>query len=184
MVTKLDRKYPRLPKSFYCTDDVLSQSKHLLGMHLCTLIDGKFTSGIIVEAEAYRAPEDKACHAYGNRMTSRTEVMFQNGGLAYIYLCYGIHHMFNVVTGPEGKAQAILIRAVEPVDGLNYMLERRKMDEIHPKLTSGPGALGQALGMHTQYFWNSSLNLVLTILVKGCLQVIQNLFSVLKRRVV
>jgi len=151
MALRLKQTYPRLSQSFYSGDDILFQSRCLLGMHLCTFIAGRFTSGAIVEAEAYQAPDDKACHAYGNRLTKRTEVMFRAGGVAYIYLCYGVHHMFNVVTGPAGKAQAILIRAVQPEEGLNHMLQRRKMSKVNSRLTSGPGVLGQALGMHTQY---------------------------------
>ena len=78
-----------------------------------------------MELEIYKAPEDKGSHAYNNLRTKRTETIFQEGGIAYIYLCYGIHHMFNIVSGPQDVAHAILLRAVEPLDGLDIMQERR-----------------------------------------------------------
>ena len=114
-----------IPQSFYESPDVVEISKKLLGKYLVTHINNKTCVGKIVETEAYRAPDDKACHAYNNKRTSRTETMFAQGGIAYVYLCYGIHHLFNVVTGPKEKAHAVLIRALEPIDGMEYMMERR-----------------------------------------------------------
>jgi DNA-3-methyladenine glycosylase len=131
---------------------VVSQSKALLGSYLCTDFDGKYTAGKIVETEAYKAPEDKASHAYGNRRTNRTQIMFQKGGKAYIYLCYGIHHLFNVVVGEEGLAHVILIRALEPAEGLKHMMERRNLKDMTFRLTNGPGILTKALGITTS--WN------------------------------
>lgn len=146
----------RLTTDFYLRDDVLAVAQDLLGKVLVTHFDGQRTAGVITEVEAYRAPEDRACHAYQNRRTPRTEVMFRPGGCAYIYLCYGLHHLFNVVTGPEGVAHAVLIRAVEPVEGQNLMCQRRgyaPWEDLSPRkkvaLTTGPGALAQALGLHT-----------------------------------
>jgi DNA-3-methyladenine glycosylase len=136
----------RLTASFYQSTDVVGICRRLLGKVLVSHIDGLLTSGIIVETEAYRAPDDKASHAYGDRRTARTEVMFSKGGVAYIYICYGIHHLFNVVTGPKNQAHAILIRALEPLDGIDIMLERRKMKKLEHKITRGPGALSVALG--------------------------------------
>ena len=104
---------------------------------------------MIVETEAYRAPDDRACHAWMNRRTKRTEIMFAEGGKAYVYLCYGIHHLFNIVTGKEDMAHAILIRAVDPVENMELMLERRSMDKAKRQLTGGPGVLSQALGIKT-----------------------------------
>lgn len=141
-----------LTEKFYLDERVTDLSEALLGKFLCTNIEGCYTSGMIVETEAYRAPDDKASHAFGNRRTKRTEIMYQTGGLAYIYLCYGIHHLFNVVTGPVGSAHAILIRALEPVEGIGHMLRRRKMAQVSHRLTNGPGILTVALGLHTQ--WN------------------------------
>lgn len=143
-----------LPRDFYLHTDVVSVAKGLLGKYLCTAFDGKLTSGMIVEAEAYRAPDDRASHAFGNRRTQRTEPMFGTGGTMYIYLCYGIHHLFNVVSAPEGKAHAILVRALQPVDGIELMLRRRKLDDVRRRLCGGPGALSQALGLHASMSGN------------------------------
>lgn len=141
-----------LSSSFYTRTDVVQIARELLGKVLVTTFDGRRTAGMITETEAYRAPDDRACHAYNDRRTARTEVMFAEGGHAYVYLCYGIHHLFNVVTGPRDTAHAVLIRAVEPLEGIEWMLERRRMkNPNHPGLTTGPGALAQALGITTQW---------------------------------
>ncbi len=138
-----------LKRAFFTEVDLLTLCRRLLGQHLVTNLHGERCIGRIVEVEAYRAPEDKACHAYGNRRTSRTEPMFWRGGHAYVYLCYGIHHLFNIVTGPAGRAEAVLVRAVEPVAKLESMMKRRKMDKPAPRLTAGPGCLSQAMGITT-----------------------------------
>lgn len=139
----------RLPPSFFLREDVVQISRDLLGKYLVTEIDGAYTAGRIVETEAYRGPDDKACHAYNYRRTPRTSIMYEPGGHAYVYLCYGIHHLFNVVTGFEGQPHAVLIRAVQPIDNIEGMLARRKMAKLKPQLTAGPGALSQALGITT-----------------------------------
>jgi len=141
----------RLKQSFYVREDVLQISKELLGKYLVSCFEGQKTGGKIVETEAYRAPDDKACHAYQNLNTKRTSVMFERGGLAYVYLCYGVHHLFNVVTAKRGMAHAVLIRAIEPVDNLPLMLERRSKKIINRQLAGGPGVLSQALGITTRY---------------------------------
>lgn len=122
----------------------------LLGATITTHIDGLTTSGKIVETEAYRAPDDKGSHAYGNRRTKRTATIFGQPGTAYIYLCYGLHHMLNVVTGPEDVAHAILIRAVEPLEGIQIMSQRRGKKVTDKNLTNGPGKLAQAMGITTE----------------------------------
>lgn len=137
----------RLPADYYTTEDVNFVAKDLLGKFLVTKMDGIVTSGIIVETEAYRGPDDRACHAYNNRRTPRTEVMYKAGGLAYIYICYGMHHLMNVVTGPEEHAHAVLIRALQPADGIEVMAARRNMKVEDIRLTKGPGALSVALGL-------------------------------------
>ena len=142
---------PRLTAPFYLNLDVEQVASNLLGKYLITNFYGQLTAGKIVETEAYRAPDDRACHAFGNRRTARTKVMFLEGGRAYVYLCYGIHHLFNVVTGPEGMAHAVLVRAVQPADNVEAMLARRGMFRLERKLTAGPGALSQALGLSTQH---------------------------------
>ncbi|MEM1326123.1 MAG: DNA-3-methyladenine glycosylase [Bacteroidota bacterium] len=148
------KQFPRLEKDFYVDDDVVVQAQRLLGKLLVTHFDHQLTVGRIVETEAYRAPDDKACHAYNNRRTKRTEIMFREGGTAYITLCYGIHHLFNVVTGAEGMAQAVLIRAIEPIVGTTTMLERRGLEKMAYRVTAGPGALSKAMGITTD--WHGS----------------------------
>ncbi|WP_041018608.1 DNA-3-methyladenine glycosylase [Criblamydia sequanensis] len=136
-----------LNEDFYLHDDVLFLAEKLIGKTLFTNIGGKLTAGIIVETEAYKAPEDKASHAYNLIRTKRNESMYRKGGTAYVYLCYGIHTMFNIVTNKEEMPHAILIRAIEPTLGIEVMLERRKKMNLTPSLTMGPGALTQALGI-------------------------------------
>ena len=138
---------PKLPLSFYQNEDVLLLAQELLGKQLFTLIDGELTGGTIVETEAYNGVSDKASHAYGGRFTNRTQTMYLLGGHAYVYLCYGIHHLFNVVTGREDTPHAVLIRGLEPVTGVALMLHRRNMPVLKPNLTAGPGALAKALGI-------------------------------------
>lgn len=140
----------RLPQTFYLREDVVQISKDLLGKYLCTNFNDELTVGKIVETEAYRAPDDKACHAYGNKLTERTKTMFEVGGISYVYLCYGIHHLFNVVTAPQGVAHAVLIRGVEPVENVNVMLKRRNFSKLKYNLSAGPGTLTKALGISTQ----------------------------------
>lgn len=141
---------PKLPLVFYQQEDVVQVAKQLLGKMLFTNIDGVVTGGIITETEAYDGVIDKACHAYGGRNTNRTATMFLGGGVTYVYLCYGIHHLLNVVSGKEGNPQAVLIRAIEPSVGVDTMLQRRKMEKLTPRITAGPGALSQALGIDKQ----------------------------------
>ena len=138
----------KLPYSFYQHTDVNQLAIQLLGKHLCTFIDGILATGIIVETEAYNGVEDKASHAYGGRFTDRTKIMYDQGGMSYVYLCYGIHHLFNVVTAPKGIPHAVLIRGLEPVNGLDVMLHRRSKPVLKPALTAGPGALAKAMGIN------------------------------------
>ena len=137
----------KLPLSFYLDSDVVSLSKQLLGKYLFTSIDGLLTGGYIVETEAYNGIVDKASHAFGNRRTKRTETMYREGGIAYVYLCYGIHEMLNVVASAEGEPRAILIRAIEPTTGIDIMLGRKGMSTLKPNITSGPGSVAKALGI-------------------------------------
>jgi DNA-3-methyladenine glycosylase len=140
----------KLTRDFYLQEDVVALSKALLGKIICTQIHNQsLTSGIIVETEAYRGRNDKACHANNGLRTERTEVMYKTGGTAYIYLCYGIHHLFNVVTNKKDKADAVLVRAIQPVDGKETMLSRRNKNQLQPDVTAGPGRLTEALGITT-----------------------------------
>ncbi len=140
-----------LPESFYTRKDVVKIARELLGKVLVTELNGIRTSGIIVETEAYAGVTDKASHAYGGRRTGRTEVMYMQGGATYVYLCYGIHHLFNVVTNATDIPHAVLIRAIEPSEGIDVMLERRGKDKLAPALTAGPGAMSRALGIYTAH---------------------------------
>jgi len=137
----------KIPKDFYQNINVTEIAVQLLGKQLFTNINGELTGGIIVETEAYNGITDKASHAYGGRFTERTKTMYKEGGVSYVYLCYGIHYLFNVVTGPLNCPQAVLIRAIEPLVGLDIMLERRNMTTFKPAVCSGPGALSKALGI-------------------------------------
>lgn len=136
-----------LPVSFYQREDVVQIARELLGKLLLTQINNQITGGIIIETEAYKGIEDRACHAYNYRRTKRNEAMYQKGGITYIYLCYGIHYLLNVVTHMEGVPHAILIRAIFPTLGIETILKRRKKQSVNPKLTSGPGSVCQALGI-------------------------------------
>lgn len=147
----------KLDREFYLRDDVVEISGDLLGKVLCTRIAGKLTKAIITETEAYAGIADRASHAYGNKRTRRTEPIFGQGGTAYVYLCYGIHHLFNVVTNEAGTPHAILIRAGTPMKGLDVMLERRAKQKQDKTLLSGPGSLARALGITTEH---TGLNLL------------------------
>lgn len=143
--------HSKLSLSFYQQSDVAALARRLVGKVLCTKIDGTLTSGMITETEAYCGRGDKASHANNGTRTERTETMYQSGGIAYVYLCYGIHHLFNVVTNEQDKADAVLVRAVKPLDGQDIMLQRRASQNITPALTAGPGRLTQALGITTEH---------------------------------
>jgi len=138
----------KLKKDFYLRDDVVQIAKELLGKYLFTKFNGKITGGIISETEAYNGIIDRASHAYGGRRTGRTEIMYREGGTAYVYLCYGIHSLFNVVTNAKEIPHAVLIRSIHPTHGIDVMLKRRKKKSVDKTLTNGPGSVGQALGIH------------------------------------
>lgn len=139
----------KLDRDFYRDDDVVAVSRALLGKVLCTSIDRSTTRAVITETEAYAGTTDRASHAWGGRRTQRTEPMYAAGGIAYVYLCYGIHHLFNVVTGSRDLPHAVLVRAARPLEGLDTMLERRGRERVDRKLASGPGSLSRAMGITT-----------------------------------
>jgi len=142
----------KLQRGFYLGNDVVQIAKDLLGKTLCTQIDGLLTSGKIVETEAYCWEKDKASHAHLNRRTNRTKILFGKGGFAYVYLCYGIHSLFNIVTNREEFADVVLIRAIEPLKGVEHMMARRGMDKPKYNLTAGPGVMSKALGITTEHY--------------------------------
>ncbi len=137
----------KLPREFYTRRDVVAVARGLLGQRLVVRArDGRRVAGIIVETEAYRGPEDRASHAFGGRRTRRTEIMYRIGGTAYVYFVYGMHHQFNVVTNVADVPHAVLVRAVQPVEGVERMRRRRAGRPEH-ELASGPGRLCAALGI-------------------------------------
>jgi len=145
----------KLDEHFYNRADVVQIAKDLLGKILVTRFDGALTAGRIVETEAYGGESDRASHAWNGRRTKRTEVMYGHPGTAYVYLCYGIHQMFNVDTNQKDIPHAILIRALEPLHGKEIMLQRFGVSEGQRSdpyfLTKGPGNVGRALGLHTTH---------------------------------
>lgn len=141
----------KLDQHFYNRPDVLKIAKELLGKVIVTNFKGEHTAGRIVETEAYAGEGDRASHAWGGRRTNRTEVMYGIGGTAYVYLCYGIHQMFNVVTNQQGIPHAILVRAAAPLEGIDIMLQRTGKEKLDYTLTKGPGNVGKALGFFTRH---------------------------------
>jgi DNA-3-methyladenine glycosylase len=150
--------FNKLPKEFYLGRDVIKIATELLGKIIVTRFDRIITAARIVETEAYNGAVDKASHAYGNRRTNRTEVMFAEGGVAYVYLCYGIHHLFNVVTNIKDTPHAVLIRAAEPLTGVEDMMIRTGKKILDNTLTRGPGNVSKALGIHTRHTGMSLLS--------------------------
>ncbi len=138
----------KINKEFYLRDDVVGISKELLGKYIFTKFDNKLTGGIITETEAYEGISDKASHAYGGKRTKRTETMFSKGGVAYVYLCYGVHSLFNIVTNKKDIPHAILIRSFKPTDGIDFMLERTGKTKLTNDFGTGPGKFSKALGIH------------------------------------
>lgn len=147
----------KLPIEFYKGDDVIKIARDLLGKILITKFDGIVTSGKIVETEAYIGLTDRASHAYNGKRTARNEHMYADAGVAYVYICYGMHHLFNVVTNKKDTPDAVLIRAVEPITGIDTMLQRTGKLKLDYTLTKGPGNVGRALGILKQH---SGLNLM------------------------
>ena len=136
-----------LPFNFYQDVNVVRIAKDLLGKQLWTNFNNKLTVGLIVEVEAYCGATDQACHAFPDKRTARTQIMYEAGGVAYVYLVYGMHHLFNIVTNVKGSADAVLVRAIEPVAGEEEMKIRRNQNLSNKLLTGGPARLTQALGI-------------------------------------
>jgi len=153
----------KLNSAFYRRNDVVQISRDLIGKVLCTNLAGHTTRAIITETEAYAGVNDRASHAYGGRRTKRTEPMFGSGGIAYVYLCYGIHHLFNVVTGSVDTPHAVLIRAGQPLQGTATMLERRGKSKREKSLLAGPGSLAKAMGITTALSGHSLLEKLIWI---------------------
>lgn len=150
-----------LAPDFYQQPNVVAIARKLLGKVLITQINGEVTAGRIIETEAYSYKE-RGCHAYNNKQTPRNEVMFAAGGVAYVYLCYGMHNLFNIVTNTTGKAEAVLIRALEPVAGQEIMLARMNTKKLN-RITSGPGKLTRAFGIDRSLNGISLVNSEITL---------------------
>jgi len=138
----------KLSHSDYQERNAVQAAKDLLGKALVTHLDGIRTAGLITETEAYMGVKDRASHAFGGRRTARNEAMYAAGGVAYVYLCYGIHHLFNVVVWKKNIPHAVLVRAIHPLEGQEAMLLRRGVKKL---TTGGPGTLTQALGIRTAH---------------------------------
>ena len=139
----------KLQKPFYLGKDVVKIAKSLLGKFLVSDLEDGQSAGMIVETEAYSWKE-RGCHAYNNKKTNRNAVMFEEGGISYVYLCYGVHELFNIVTSKKGFAEAVLIRALEPVAGVELMMKRHGAKK-QKGITSGPGKLAKAMGISRQH---------------------------------
>ena len=136
-----------LSNPYYLQNDVVFLAKDLIGKYLFTKIDGQLCGGIITETEAYKGIADRACHAFGGRRTKRNEMMYAGGGVAYVYLCYGIHPMLNVVTNQKDIPDAVLIRAIHATHGEELMLKRTGKSQMNVQVTDGPGKVTKALGI-------------------------------------
>ncbi|MEO8412565.1 MAG: DNA-3-methyladenine glycosylase [Ginsengibacter sp.] len=137
----------KIPLAFYNRKDVVLIAKDLVGKIIVTNFNNTITSGRIVETEAYAGVTDKASHAFGGKRTARNEHMYAGPGTAYIYICYGMHQMLNIVTNDREIPDAVLIRAIEPIEGIDYMLTRTGKKTLDRTLTRGPGNVGKALGI-------------------------------------
>ncbi len=144
-------KLKKLPIDFFDREDVVQIAKELLGKILLTNLDGEVTSGRIVETEAYVAHIDKASHSFNGRRTAKNEHMYADPGTVYIYICYGMHQMMNVVTNKKDVPDAILIRALDPLEGVQEMLKRSHKKNVDFTLTRGPGNVGRSLGIHKNH---------------------------------
>jgi DNA-3-methyladenine glycosylase len=147
----------KLPIQFYKRTNVVLIAKELIGKIIVTHFNGQITSGRIVETEAYIGLTDRASHSYGGKRTARNQYMYANAGVAYVYICYGMHHLFNVVTNAKDVPDAVLIRAVEPVIGIDIMLNRTGKLKLDNSITKGPGNVAKALGILKKH---SGINLL------------------------
>ena len=158
----------KLPVEFYDRPNVLQIAKELLGKIIVTKFDGRLTSARIVETEAYIAVTDRASHSYKGKRTARNEHMYHAPGISYVYICYGMHHLFNVVTNKKDIPDAVLIRAAAPVEGIDIMLQRTGKSKPDHTLTKGPGNVGKALGITKEHSGLNLLGNIIYIAEDGC----------------
>ena len=154
----------KLPIEFYNRKDVVQIAKDLIGKIIITKFGDLITSGRIVETEAYIGLTDKASHSFGGKRTARNEHMYAVPGTTYVYICYGMHHLFNVVTNKQDVPDAVLIRALEPLHGIDTMLKRTGKIKLDNTLTKGPGNVGKALGISKNH---SGLSLLGNMILIG-----------------
>ncbi len=147
----MKKNLKKLPLHFFDRDDVVLIAKELLGKILLTDFDKRITSGRIVETEAYVANIDKASHSFNGRRSPKNEHMYAQAGIAYVYICYGMHQMMNIVTNKKNIPDAVLIRALDPISGIELMIERSGKKMLDPTLTKGPGNVGRSLGIHKKH---------------------------------
>ena len=173
--------YSPLPREFYTRTDVVQIATELLGKVVYTSFNNQITAGIITETEAYAGVTDKASHAYNNRRTNRTEAMYRNGGTAYVYLCYGIHSLFNIVTSVEDDPHAVLIRGIEPLHGIEIMKVRAGKNTLEAGNGIGPGNVSKLLGIKVVH---SKLNLCEDLSAKREIWIQDEEIKVLKSEIV
>lgn len=137
----------KLTKDYFLTDDVVAVARDLIGKSLFTTVDGQLAGGVICETEAYKGTNDRASHAFGGRRTKRNEMMYSEGGVAYVYLCYGMHHLLNFVTNATDIPDAVLIRGIVPTHGEELMLHRTGKRKITRDIGIGPGKVSKLLGI-------------------------------------
>lgn len=147
----LERRKVKLKQNYFLKNDVVELARDLIGKVIVTRIDNDYAAAVISETEAYAGVVDKASHAYNNRFTKRTKTMYEKGGIAYVYLCYGIHSLFNIVTNTKGIPHAVLVRSAIPLDGVPLMYKRRKRKCPLSKLASGPGSFSLAMGINLSH---------------------------------
>ena len=137
----------KLTKDYFLTDDVVAVARDLIGKSLFTMVDGQLAGGVICETEAYKGTADRASHAFGGRRTKRNEMMYREGGVTYVYLCYGMHHLLNFVTNAADIPDAVLIRGIVPTHGTELMLRRTGKRKVTPDIGIGPGKVSKLLGI-------------------------------------
>ena len=137
----------KLAKDYFLTDDVVAVARDLIGKSLFTMVDGQLAGGVICETEAYKGTADRASHAFGGRRTKRNEMMYHEGGVAYVYLCYGMHHLLNFVTNSADIPDAVLIRGILPTHGEELMLHRTGKRKLTRDIGIGPGKVSKLLGI-------------------------------------
>ncbi|MBQ7489371.1 MAG: DNA-3-methyladenine glycosylase [Bacteroidales bacterium] len=141
----------KINKEYFLNEDVLFIAENLIGKYFFTKIGGQLAGGVITETEAYKGTNDKASHAYGGRRTKRNGTMYEEGGVLYVYLCYGMHHLTNIVTNVSGEPDAVLLRGLFPTHGEELMLKRTSKHKIEPSIGDGPGRFSKLLGLTTEY---------------------------------